>query len=207
MIETIKWEATKRKPMTKGELNEAKKSGLLPAVINFRGKESISIMVNRMDLVKRPYGNFRIELKVKGTKEPYDCYLKEIQYDHNHELIHADFQGLTVGQEIDIDVAIELIGEPAGLKMAGILNTGYTSVRIRTLPKNMPNSIQVDISDLNIGDSINITDIEFSEFHTLLEPLEGTVASVLAPRMEEEEDTETSDEMPEPEIITERSED
>ena len=206
MIETIKWEATKRKDMTQGEMKAARKSGLVPAIINLKGKESVSVMMNLIDIQKRPFGNFRIELKVKGIKEPFDCFLKTIQYNFNQDIVHVDFQGLTVGQELDIDVAFELLGEPAGVKMGGILNTGVTGVKIRTLPKNMPNSIQVDISGLNIGDSINVTDIKFSENHTLIEPLEGVVASILAPKTEEEAEADmTPGEAAEPEIISEKA--
>lgn len=208
MIKTIKWEATKRKPMTQGELSDARKSGLVPAVITERGKDSTPIMMNVLDLEKRPFGNFRVELKVKGIKEPFDCFLKTLQYNHTADkIIHADFQALTVGQEVDIDVSFEIVGEPAGLKMGGILNTGITSVKIRTLPRNIPEKITVDISHLNIGESFNITELEFHERYTLLEPTEGSIAYVSEPRIEEVEAAEPMDSMPEPEIISERSED
>jgi len=206
MLETIKWEAEKRKDMTKGEMKTARKSGLVPCNINLKGEDSVQIMMNTLDIEKRPFGNFRIELKVKGIKDPFDCFLKDIQYNYNSDIIHVDFQGLTVGQEVDIDVAFELIGESVGVKQGGILNTGVSSVKIRTLPRNMPNSIQVDISELKIGDSIGITDVKLSEDHTLLEPTEGVVVSILAPKTEEEAEADlVPGEMAEPEILTEKS--
>jgi len=205
MIETVKWEGTKRKPMTQGEMKAMRKSGFIPAVISRRGEESVEVFLNAMDIDKRPYGNFRIELKVKGIGEPFDCFLKTLQYSFNRSnVVHADLQALVVGQELDIDIAIELIGDAPGVKEGGVLNTGVTSLKIRTLPKNMPNSIQVDISDLKIGDSIHVTDIKLSDEHTLVEPLEGSVVSISEPRTATEE-TETDGEMAEPEIITEKS--
>ncbi|PLX67629.1 MAG: 50S ribosomal protein L25 [Denitrovibrio sp.] len=208
MIKTIRWEATKRKPMTQGEMNEARKAGQVPAIVTHRGEDSIPIMMNVMDLEKRPFGNFRVELKIKGIKEPVDCFLKTLQYNHTADkIIHADFQSLTVGQEVDIDVSFEIVGEPEGLKHGGILNTSITSVKIRTLPKNIPEKITVDISHLKIGEAFNITEVEFSEEHTLLEPTEGAIAYVSEPRLEEVEPADGPEEMPEPEIISERSED
>ncbi|PLX68491.1 MAG: 50S ribosomal protein L25 [Denitrovibrio sp.] len=205
MIQNIKWEATKRKEMTKGELKIQKAAGLVPAIITRRGEDSISIFVNHMDLVKRPSGNFRIELKVKGIGEPFDCFLKELQHDYvANTIIHADFQGLTVGEELDIDVPFELVGTAPGVKAGGILNTSITSCKIRTLPKNIPGTIQIDVSELQIGDSINITDVKFAAEHTLVEPLEGSIVSMIDKRKEEEE-TEEASEIAEPEIITEKA--
>jgi len=205
MIQTITWKATKREKMTDGDLNAQRKAGFTPAIISLRGKDSIAVFLTTMDIIKRPTGNFRLALEIEGEKEPVDCFLKEIQFNWNQDIIHADLQGLTVGQELDIDVDFELIGEPEGLKMGGMLNTGITSVKIRTLPKNIPGTIQVDISGLKIGESINVTDVEFQKEHTLIDPLDGVIASILAPRSEEEE--EGSGEMVEPEIITEKAED
>lgn len=207
MIETIKWEGTKRKPMTKGEMKAMRNDGFVPAVISRKGEESVEVFLNAMDIEKRPFGNFRIELKIKGIGEPFDCYLKTLQYSYNRSnVIHADLQGLVVGQELDIDIAVELIGDAPGVKEGGILNTGVNSIRIRTLPKNMPNSIQVDISKLKIGDSINVTDLKLSEDHTLIDPLEGSIVSISEPRTVTE-DEEADTEMAEPEIIKEKSED
>lgn len=203
MIETIRWEGTKRKDMTKGEMNAMRTSGMTPAIITLKGENSVPVFLNTMDIEKRPFGNFRIELKIKGIKEPFDCFLKTIQYNHDStRIVHADLQGLVVGQELDLDVMIELIGEAPGVKQGGILNTGLTSVKIRTLPRNIPGSIQVDISELNIGDSIGVQDIKFSEDHTLIEPLEGGVVSCSEPKVEAEVDPDA--EMAMPEIITEK---
>ncbi len=206
MIQNIKWEATKRKPITKGEMNVQRAEGLVPAIINSKGEETLSIFIKHFDLMKRPSGNFRIELKVKGIKEPFDCFLKELQYDYvSGKIIHADFQGLTVGQELDIDVPFEIVGDAPGVKAGGILNTSVTSCKIRTLPKNIPGTIQIDVSGMEIGDSINITDVKFAEEHTLIEPLEGSIVSIIDKRREEETEEET--EITEPEIITEKAAD
>ncbi|MGD9807267.1 MAG: 50S ribosomal protein L25 [Deferribacterales bacterium] len=207
MIETIKWEGTKRKPMTQGEMKAMRKSGLVPAIISRRGEESVEVFLNAMDIEKRPFGNFRIELKVKGIGEPFDCFLKTLQYSYNRtSVVHADLQGLVVGQELDIDIAIELIGDAPGVKEGGILNTGVTSLKIRTLPKNMPSSIQVDISKLKIGESINVTDIKLADVHTLIDPTEGNIVSIAEPRGTSD-DADTDTEMTEPEIISEKSDD
>jgi len=206
MIETIKWEATKRKDITKGEMKAMRNDGLVPAIISRKGEESVSIFLNALDIQKRPYGNFRIELKVKGIGEPFDCYLKTLQYDYSSSnVIHADLQGLVVGQELDIDVTLEIVGNAPGVKEGGVLNTSLNTLKIRTLPKNIPNSITVDVSELKIGESINVQDLKLSADHTLIEPLEGSIVSITEPRAAVE--AEDASEITEPEIITEKAED
>lgn len=208
MLQTIKWKATKREPLTQGELKAKRASGLVPAVLISRGKESVPVFLSGYDLQKRPFGNFRIELSIEGEKETIDCLLKELQLNFSADkIIHADLHELTKGQELDVDVSFELTGDPVGLKKGGILNTGIASVRIRTLPRNIPEKIVVDISGLGLGESVNISDIEFNENHTLIEPTEGTIAYVSEPKMAEDENAEGSDEMSEPEIISEKAED
>jgi len=211
MAKTINWEGTKRKDMTQGELKNMRKEGQIPAIISSRGKESTAVFLNEMDLAKRPYGNFRISLKIKGIKEPFDCFLKTLQYNHTSDkIIHADLQALTVGQSLDIDVPLHFVGEPAGIKKGGQLNIVVDSLSIRTLPKDMPESVEVDVSGLNIGDYLSIEDLKLNEAHELLYPTEGTVAFVAEPKLvaeEELEPSEDSGELPEPEIISEKADD
>lgn len=204
MLQTVKWKASKREPLTQGEMKQKRKEGFVPAVIVSRGKQSVPVFITGYDLLKRPFGNFRIELNIEGEKKPVDCLLKDLQYNFSSDrVVHADLHELTVGQELDVDVAFELMGEPAALKNGGVLNTAVQSVRIRTLPRNIPEKIEVDISGLKMGGSIHISDIKFAKEHTLLEPTEGVIVYISEPKMMAEPEAEG--EMPEPEIISEKT--
>lgn len=205
MLQTIKWEAARRENITQGEMKAKRMAGFVPAVVISRGKESTSVFLNAYDLKKRPFGNFRIELQIEGEKETVDCLLKALQYNHTADsIIHADLQELTKGQELDVEVSFELVGTPVGIKNGGVLNHGISSVMIRTLPRNIPEKIIVDISKLNVGDSLHVSDVKFGGDYTLLEPTEGTIAYISEPRSMESETG--SGEISEPEIIKEKHE-
>jgi large subunit ribosomal protein L25 len=205
MIQTITWKAAKRGKISAGDMKTKRAEGLIPASISKRGEESISVFIAESDIRNKPFGNFRLALEIEGENAPVDCYLKELQYNYSSDkVIHADLQGLTAGQELDIDVSFEIIGDAPGVKAGGILNMSISSVKIRTLPKNIPGSIQVDVSKLQLGDSIGVQDIKFAKEHTLIEPLEGTIVSVYELRRAEAD--ETPGEITEPKIIGEKSE-
>lgn len=205
MIQQVEWKVEKRKKMTKGEMKDKRKAGFVPAILSIRGEESVPFFIEDTVLKNRPYGNFKIDLKVKGIKDPFPCFIKELHYGHiANIIIHADFQGLKKGQELDVDVPIELVGTPIGVDQGGVLMSDITSVRIRTLPRNMPEKITVDISGLNIGETIGVQDIEFKKEHVLQEPTSGSVASVIEKaKMEDEPAAEPT----EPIILSEKDKD
>ncbi|WP_022850887.1 50S ribosomal protein L25 [Limisalsivibrio acetivorans] len=207
MIETIKWKAEKRGELTKGQLKNLRDNNIIPAVLSSRGKESTLLTLSRIDVDKRPYGNFRIELDIPGESEPVDCYITNLQYDSMSDfIIHAELQELTKGQKIDLEVPLHVVGEPAGAEQGGILSQSINSVLIRTLPRHMMDKIDIDVSKLEIGDSITIDDLNLSEDYILLDPTEGTIVSVVPPQAEEDLEPST-DEVQEVEIISERKAD
>lgn len=207
MLETVKWEATPRGDMTKGELKSSREKGMIPAVISTRGKESTSFFVKFSDLQRRPYGNFIVELLFPERKEPVNCFLKNVQFSHvGYKILHVDFQELTKGQEVDIEIPLQLNGEPVGLDKGGIVNQLIDSVMIRTLPRHLPEKFEMDISHLDVNESIDITELQLPEEILLLDPTEGTVASIIVPKeeplepeTEEEEEEESEDESEESE--------
>jgi len=208
MLESVKWEAIPRENMTKGHLKDNRENGMIPAVVSSRGKESTSLFVKLSDLQRRPYGNFIVDLVFPDKKEPINCFLKNIQFSHvGYKILHVDFQELTKGQEVDIEIPLKLTGEPVGLDTGGIVNQLIDKVMIRTLPRHLPEKFEMDISHLDVNDSIDITELELPEEITLLDPTEGTVASIIVPKeeplepeteeeeeeLEEEEETETEE--------------
>ncbi len=196
MLTNVKWEAIPRGDMTKGELKKKREEGLIPAVVSSRGKESTSLFVKLSDLQRRPYGNFTIELEFNDNREPITCFLKNIQFSHvGYKILHVDFQELTRGQEVDIEIPLQLTGEPVGLDKGGIVNQLIDKVLIRTLPKYLPEKFEMDISHLDVNESVDITELKLPEHITLLEPTEGTVASVTVPRAEPVETEETEEEI------------
>ncbi|TDL30422.1 50S ribosomal protein L25/general stress protein Ctc [Jeotgalibacillus sp. S-D1] len=186
--------ATKRDGFKKSDLTELRTAGKLPAVVYGYKVENTSISVDEIDLVKtiREVGrNGIIELEIEGKKQ--NVVLSDYQSDFlKDEIIHADFLAVNMSSELDVDVTVNLTGEAAGTKEGGVVQTTLHELSITAKPKDIPESIEVDISNLEIGDAISVGDIRDSYKVTINHEDDEAIASVLAPRVEEE--PEESDE-------------
>ena len=146
-------------------------------------------------------------------KDAYSCILKDVQFDPVSDIpIHFDLLGISENEKIKLEVPITLIGSPAGVKEGGILQHSIHKVDVECFPRNIPSNIEVNIENLNIGDSIHIEDIEVKDFEILDSPdttivavVPPTVEKVEAPPVEGEEGAEVpaeGEEAAEPEVIS-----
>ncbi len=122
----------------------------------------------------------RVELNIEGTL--YQAILQDIQFHPVNEMIlHADFLQLFEDREVKIDVPLQLSGVAPGVQKGGKLVQKVTKVRIQALPANLPDAINIDISDMDLGKSVRIKDIVSENYKILSSPL-VTVATVTVPR-------------------------
>jgi large subunit ribosomal protein L25 len=128
---------------------------------------------------------------VVDSGKTHSSVLKEYQLDPVRGYItHVDLQEVRLDQPIQASVSLVLTGEPAGVKEGGVLNHVTTSVNIEALPLEIPEHLELDVSDLGIGDSARLAQVKAPEGVTILDDLEETVvASVAQPRAEEEPET------------------
>lgn len=124
--------------------------------------------------------------------EEYRTLIKEIQIEPvSREVLHIDFQEIYSGQKIAIKVPIRLIGEAPGLQEGGVLESHLREIEIECLPKNLPDHIEVDISELGLGDSIQLENvIEKYPDINILQSAFSSIVSVQLPLVEEEEEEE-----------------
>jgi len=199
-----KLKAVKREDHTTSATKKLRGQGQVPAVVYGKDKETKSIAVNSIELVKtvRDEGrNAIISLDVENDK-PVDVMLHDYQMDMlKDELIHADFYIVDMSEEMDVDVAIRLEGEAAGTKEGGVLQQPLFELVVRAKPNNIPDEIVVDVSDLDIGDSITIADLPKSDKYEILEEEDTAVATVTAPTEEEDLEPSDEDESAEPELV------
>ncbi len=183
-----------------------RRQGVIPGVYYFHGEESIAIATEELAL--RPLiqtsESRLVNLKLDDGREKL-CILKEMVFDPiTDRPVHFDMLGVAAGELIKVNVPVQLIGRPAGLAEGGILQHQANELEIEVFPKNLPESIEVDISALNIGDSIHVGDIESGDF-TFVTNEKRTIVSIIAPRLavEEEETDELGLETAsaEPEVI------
>ncbi|MGM9923000.1 MAG: 50S ribosomal protein L25/general stress protein Ctc [Bacillus sp. (in: firmicutes)] len=184
--------AKERTEFTSAHLHEIRNHGGIPAVLYGNSIENKAIEVDVKDLRKmlaQVGMNGVIQLEINGQKE--NVMMKEYQYDSlNSKYIHADFQAIDLSEEISADVQLKLTGEAQGTKEGGILQQVLYEVTVTAKPGDLPESIEVDIAGLQIGDTITIADIRSNTSVEINQEDEEVIASVLAPRLEEESEAE-----------------
>ena len=167
-----------------------RRSGKVPAVVYGRDSEPIAVTVDAHDLLLAFHTeagyNALINLEIDG--EGHLTVAREI---HRHpvrgEISHLDFIKISLDVAIEADVALEFLGTPEGVREGGIFEVIRTTVAVSALPTAVPNSIALDVSEMVIGDTTTIADLPAIEGVEYVDDPETAVASVLVPRLIEEE--------------------
>ncbi|WP_010531217.1 50S ribosomal protein L25/general stress protein Ctc [Lentibacillus jeotgali] len=201
MAVTLK--ATKRDDLRKSATKQIRLDGDVPSVVYGKDKEPKAISVNSIELVKtvRDEGrNAIISLDVENDK-PVDVMLHEYQTDPlKDELIHADFYAVNLKEEMDVSVPLTLDGEAVGVKDGGVLQQPLYELQVRAKPADIPEAITVDVSEMNIGDTLTVENLPKADLYEITEELDTTVATVVPPDTMGDIEEET-DENAEPELV------
>lgn len=181
-------EAKERAEKKHSALRNIRLQGNIPGVLYGKNIKNKAIFINAADFIKtiREAGrNSLITMKVNG--ESHSVLLRDIQKDSlRNEIIHVDFQAVDMSTEVDIDVNVHLVGEAAGVKDGGVLQQTLHELSIHALPANIPSSIDIDISHLQVGETITVGDIDTNgKYEINHEPTE-VIATILPPKQEEE---------------------
>ncbi|MBZ0265722.1 50S ribosomal protein L25 [bacterium] len=187
----------RRKTEKKSDTKNLRKAEIVPGVFYISGKEAVSLqfdlkelkamLADRPPLVRVDWG--------KTEDEGHECMIRELQWHPvTQELMHIDFMGVTRGVKVHTTVPIDIVGTPEGAKSGGILQTILTEVDIICFPKDIPRFLEVDVSHLEIGDSIHLSDISREEIEWESSE-DRTVVSVVPPTiLKTDEDEEGEDE-------------
>ncbi|MDC3417933.1 50S ribosomal protein L25/general stress protein Ctc [Aquibacillus salsiterrae] len=192
----VKLRAEKREDLRKSNTKQIRQAGFIPAIVYGNDKEPKTVSVSSIELLKtvRDEGrNAIIALEVDG--QPVDVMLHDYQVDPlKDELLHADFYVVNMSREMDVDVAIHLEGEAQGAKDGGVLQQPLHDLAVRAKPADIPEHISVDISKLDIGDSITVADLKGSNLYEILADDETVIVSILPPQAEAKEEEADSEE-------------
>lgn len=190
-------EAEPRSSFGKGPNRRLRASGKMPAILYGAAKEAVALAVDPKEVVGiiRSHGgvNTIFELTVKGVKGKENVMIKDYQLEPvNHDLLHADLVRIAMDKEMFLSVTVELTGVAEGVKTGGgMLDFVTRSVEVSCLPKDIPETIVADVTALEIGDYIRVSDLEVPEGVNLISEGSVVLAHVLAPKAEEvEEPTE-----------------
>ena len=198
----IKLAAKKRDFKTKSELKQSRKNGYIPGVYYSKGKEPVNILIKAGDINPFIYTkeNHMALLSIDGGEE-IRCIVKDAQFDPvTDKVIHFDLYGVTVGEEMEVEVPLHFVGDAIGVKKGGQLQHTMHKVLISCLPKNMPESLEIDVSGLDVNDSITVGDLNFEGIKILM-PEDTMLVTCVGAQAEEEEETATTEAPAEPEVI------
>lgn len=191
----------------KGGARKARAAGLIPGVLYGHGEQPVAVTIGARDfqvaLRQHKGGNAIVNLAVSGGE--FTALIRDVQYDPlTHDILHLDFQHISLTETIEVKVAVHLTGLPIGVKDGGgILETILRDLEVRCLPTAIPPSIQVDVSHLNIGDSVHVRDVSMPDV-VILNEVDETIATVVPPTVMEEkaaEEVVTEAASTEPEVI------
>jgi large subunit ribosomal protein L25 len=211
-MEEIFLNAEQREKIGKSGNKALKKEGSVPAVVYKDGKESMPVKIGHKDLYKLLHEhrleNLVLSLNIKDDKKKKSrpCLIKEIQYDPvKGDIIHVDFNEISLTKVIKVNVPVAAKGEPIGVKQeGGSLEHILWEITVECLPTEIPKDIEVDVTALKIGDSIHVKDITFpANIKVITEP-ETVVLSVVSPMKEEVIAPVEGEEKLEPEVIKEK---
>ena len=199
-----------RKPASGNMARRLRAEGKLPAILYGGNRKAQAIVVNPRHLVqtlKSESGqNTILKLQLPGSGGSQTAMVYDYQVDTlTHRLLHADFMRISMDEAIEVDVPVEVVGEPRGVQVdRGVLDLVLREIHVKCLPGEIPDSFQLDVEDLEIGDVIHVGDLQVPSGVELLTDPESTLVSIAAPRIEEELEPEPEDILDavvEPELI------
>lgn len=190
-----------------------RKAGNLPCVVYGEGKEAIPVQIEthafEQLLHHHATETLITEIDIEGSGK-VQVLVKEVQrHPVTGDVIHVDLLKIVAGQAIQVDILLELVGEAAGVKGGGALEQVMHSIAIECLPQDLVESIEVDVSEMEIGDTLCVSDLNLGrKLKTIIEG-DVIVATIAEPRAEEEPEEEVVEEVEgaEPEVISEKKAD
>lgn len=175
-----------------GPTRRLRRRGLVPGVVYQPGSASLPFALDEREL-RRALGEGRtsvIDLTVEGD-HARPVLLKDVQADPvRGAVLHVDFQEVDLTQEVEAPVQVALVGSSVGVRDGGVLDQPLREVVVRALPDSLPDQLELDVSELSVGDSITVAGIAAPEGVEIVTDPETVVASVIAPTVVVEEEEE-----------------
>jgi len=194
MIKDITINAATREGFGKSEARRLRKQGMIPIAVYGEGKDAAAVAINAKEIaniLRSDTGHntiFKLALP-NGDGEPATVIIKDWQVDPvKGRLLHADLLRLSMTEVTRVEVAIEPVGEPVGVKLeGGILDLQMREIEVECLPGDIPEHLQVDVANLHIGDHLTVADLIYDrEKIKVIADEHQVIAGVLAPRLAEE---------------------
>jgi len=192
-LEKIELKASIRKTVGNGPARELRRQGMIPAVLYGPKSDPImlSVVIRELEQIVKSgnIGQMLLNIVIQnGKKQSKTAMIKELQTQPvSGALLHIDFYEVAMDQKIKISIPVVTSGEAVGVELGGILQVVRHEVDVFCYPNNIPESIEVDITNMEVGDSLHIGDVPLDEAIELADESNFTIVTVLSPKVEEEE--------------------
>lgn len=189
-MEEIRISAETRKERGKGLARRLRRQGTIPAVLYGRDVEPVALSISSKDwrlLERHARSNAVIRMEIRDGEKLQErpVMIKEVQKGPvDQAVLHVDFLQVSMERAVQVEVPIHLTGQAAGVLKGGVVEQHLRTAMIESLPGQIPERIDVDISNLDIGDSIHIHEISIPGIK-LLDPPDVAVVGVTPPEAEE----------------------
>lgn len=194
-MKTVEIIGYKRANLGKTEAKRLREEGMVPCVV-YGGEHQIHFYAPSIlfrDLVYTDEAHFAM-LTIEGEPEPFEAIMQDIQFHPVSEaILHIDFLQLFRGTLIKMDIPTHPVGDAPGILSGGKLIKKVKFLSIKALPKNMPDFIEVDVSELELGRSIKVGDLPKGDYEILTNPL-VTITGIEVPRALKGKDDEEGEE-------------
>jgi large subunit ribosomal protein L25 len=210
MAKQVKLKAEPRTNVGRSAVRKLKARGIIPAVIYGAKDKPQPLQLAARDInamMSHAAGeNVLVELEIAGEKSSRTALVQEVQHTPvGGDIRHVDFHAISMDDTIQAEVPLEPVGTANGVKnFGGLLEQNLRALTLECLPRDLPDRITVDISQLNIGDSIHVRDIQLPSGVRAKVPADLTAFSVLAPVVEEVPAVAEAEAAAGPEVITEK---
>ena len=208
----LKISAQPRTLAGRNAVKSLKRTGFVPAVIYGAKSPTQNLQLNEREL-SRLLGHATsesvlVDVQIEGSGNR-TALISEVQHHPvSGAILHVDLHAVAMDELMTAEVTVETTGEAEGVKTGGgVLEVILRTLEIECLPADLPESITVDISGLNIGDAVHVRDLKLPKGVTVLNDEELTVVSVAAPTVEEEPEPSTAPADAQPEVISEKKPD
>jgi large subunit ribosomal protein L25 len=211
MAQQVKLKVEKRTVVGRNAIKKIKSQGLVPGVIYGSQAEPMPLQVEARALTNvlahALSEHVLVELEITDGSQNTNrlALIQEVQHHPlRPELLHVDFHAVSATEKITSEVPIEAVGDALGVRtFGGLLEHSLRTLEVECFPQDLPEIVRIDVTNLNIGESLHVRDIPLPSGVESLTPADLTVVSVVASRVGEEV-TETAEAPAAPEVITEK---
>jgi len=199
-LDIMNLKASLRETVGNGPARVLRREGKIPAILYGPKTDPVKLTIDKVDLEpifkSGAVAQKLLKLAIDGVDGTTNVMIKEMQtHPVSHSLLHLDFYKVTMDQKIKVMVPVVTTGKSVGIEMGGMLQIIRRELEVFCLPDRIPENITVDITDLDIGDSLHVEDLTLEEEVEVPAEVNFTILTVLSPKAEEEEVEDEEEEL------------